>query len=183
MAGDQHWSVGAIQAVVILKWTWDLDFHLNKILRRNFCFLTPLHDGSSHHALVWSKLTYTVSHFAAVPNLFDTRDQFRRKTILWTGWDGFRLTQAHCICVLYYCISSISNHQTWWSIRSWSLGAPAILDLVNWSLLGPSVVLTAWFLPVLLFPFSHSTPTPAWLPLVVLEMHSASHMFLHQVFI
>ena len=45
-------------------------------------------------------------------------------------------------------------------VRSWSLGTPAILDLVNWSLLGPSLVLTAWFLPVLLLPSPHSTPTP-----------------------
>ena len=53
-----------------------------------------------------------------VPNIFGTRGQFHEDNFFmgWSGEDGFKMIQAHCIyCALYFSyhyISSTSGHQT-----------------------------------------------------------------------
>ena len=129
---------------------------------------------------MWSKHICCVPYCSS-PQTFWHQGPISWKTVLlWRGWDGFRLIQAHCICVLYYYISSVSNHQ--------------MLDLGVWELLPYWIWSTGASLDPHLFSqpdfyqcCSTLLPTPPLPltppPLVVLEMHSASHIILHQVVI
>ena len=136
------------------------------------------------HTVPWcGPSTYAVSHFAAVPNLFGTRDQFRGRQFCGQGEmvSGWLKHIASVYFIIALVLSQIIRHDdpldlgVWEPLPYWIWSTGASLD--------PQLFSQPDFYQCCCSFLPTPPPPPTRLPLVVLEMYSASHIFLHQVFI